>query len=381
MELESFDERYKPVIDALKKIKQSPMLPDSLTMLGKLYKDILVEKGSPQPTLTPPAPIISEESKKSVWPASFLIKKAHQGPVANIFVTEMNTIISVGKTDNHINIWGSNGNKYKIIRTIIDEDSMPISKASFSPLSNMLAIYHTDRRFINIWNVQTGTKKRLGLLGKVSHIIVSPEPDILAVAYPNADDVEINHLLDIPGSSAETTINYHPPAQSLAFSPDGKIIAMSGMNTDVRTWHITWSERVPKKIKNYAVATSGQLSFLSDSELIAYEIGLSGSINIFDVATGKKTVLLSDGLKENIKDYSQLTISNSEKYGAFFAAGYTRKTIVWSVKTASIINMLDNACPVTTISFSPDNTMLVTGCEDGSISGWSNWWNQPQRAQ
>ena len=138
-------------------------------------------------------------------------------------------------------------------------------------------------------------------------------------------------MLGIQEASALTTIHYYPPAQSLAFSPDGKTIAMAGMNTDVRTWN-TWDERVPKKIKKYDFATSGKLSFLSDSELIAYEIGLSGSINIFDVATGKKTVLLSDGLKEKIKNYSQLTISNSEKYGAFFAAGYTRKTIVWSVK-------------------------------------------------
>ena len=167
MELESFDERYKPVIDALKKIKQSPMLPDSLTMLGKLYKDILVEKGAPQPPVTPQAPIISEESKKSVWPASFLIKKAHQGPVAHIFVTKMNTIISVGKTDNHIHIWGWDGNKYKVIRMLIDEASTPISEAAFSPLSNMLAISHADEAFIRIWNVQTGTKKRLSLLGKL----------------------------------------------------------------------------------------------------------------------------------------------------------------------------------------------------------------------
>jgi len=303
-----------------------------------------------------------------LWAFGQVIPKiipAHTGPVAAVFVSKDGKIISIGQSDKLIKIW--DGQTYALIKQITDDANAPVQLAAFSPVSNMLALYSRNET-INVWNVQTFAKINNINSDEIYDLIFSPDGTTLAAsAYLLGDGVRVIVWDVRTGEQRQFRTGYLEPCLSLAFSPDGKILAVLEKKPGpVTLWDIATQPIV--KLKTFEYTMEGQLAFLPDGKLIVYfDNVLPIRFFIYGIATGK----MLTALKSKVSDYAIGPKSSTLSVnGNLAAVGGSTKTLIWGIKRKYPLKVLDNKSPVYSIRFSGDATMLVAGCTDGSVIVW-----------
>ncbi len=149
---------------------------------------------------------------------------------------------------------------------------------------------------------------------------------------------------------------------SVAFSPDGKIIASGSWDKTVRLWNVATREEITSLTEHtgpvYCIAIS------HDGKMLA-----SGSydrtIRLWDLDTYKNIAILT-GHKDAV---SSLAFSPD---GKMLASGSYDKTIrLWDVDTeTSMKTFTEHQGRVTSVTFSPDGKILASGSWDNTFRLW-----------
>jgi WD40 repeat protein len=143
----------------------------------------------------------------------------------------------------------------RVTATLTDRGGSQVGLVAFSPDSKTLAVVD-DRGGIYLWNVGTGhliATLKGGPEGSTASPSLAFSPDGKLVAAGGPDDHKTNVWEVATGQLAATLSD--PTGQngdvgSLAFSPDGKLLAVSDLNTylwDVATRHIVATVTNPQK--------------------------------------------------------------------------------------------------------------------------------------
>ncbi len=296
---------------------------------------------------------------------------AHEVVVNSVFVSNNGSIVSVGSTDRHISVWKWDGTVYKKIRQMTDDFNYNyyfIFQAEFSPAENRLVLRHAHN-IINVWDVQAGKKINQFNIGVSYFVALSPNGTTIA-SRSEAENIEFWDAVKGVKTKQITAAmtGYRDEIRYLAFSTDGKKLASSSQSEDepVLIWNVETLalENKFKFNKEYA-----DLLFLPDNKLIAYqhETEPPPTYLIWDVETSE----LIGNLEVNVRGVKQLRHLAFSHDGALVAEGVTGNILpVWSIRTKKIVQTLHTKNQILSLAFSPDDKMLVAGCENGDIVTW-----------
>ena len=232
----------------------------------------------------------------------------------------------------------------------------------------------SDDQTVRVWDVNTENvlKKLLGYALLIDSVAFSPDGAFLA---SGSDDrlVRVWNVKDIHDTPAgEESYNYKEVkilrghrawVRSVAFSPNGKVLASSGddqkiLLRDARTGEdLTTLSGHTDLVWSIAFSPDGK-TLVSGSE--------DQTVRLWDVDTGKDL----DVLKGHESWVWSVAFSPD---GRTLASGSGDKTIrLWDVTTRQCLAILKgHTSRVWSVAFSPDGKTLVSGSEDQTVRLWN----------
>ena len=251
---------------------------------------------------------------------------------------------------------------------------------AFNPDGTLLAApAGAGQRSLYLWNATTG--KRVADLGtmpaSIADVAFSPDGKVLTAE----DTAGVVYLWDPASRQLTFTIgkSADPYSYALAISPDSQTLATlqnSGARDQVYLWNIA-TNRSFVIITNPGDSPVSSATFSPDGKTIAVS-GLNGKTALLDIATQKLLATFTD------VGSSGVTTTAFSPDGQLLAAGdYNGKTYLWNLRTGSLVAALVNPggtlAPVfkgkdrdavTSVAFSPGGKTLATSGTNGSAYLW-----------
>ena len=254
-----------------------------------------------------------------------------------------------------------------------------------------------------LWDVTTGTGTTTSLSGGVTAVALSSGGATLATS--SGTQVE---LLDMASGEVIATLSGHAqPIRSLAFSPDGGVLA-SGAQDGIRLWDVaaqTTTATLPVGVTSVAFSPDGSTlvsgsgdgvrlwNVATEAEVAAYRHDRGGwgpgvnsvafspdgtlvasggddfTVRLWDVARGETAAVL-EGPRSAVRSMA------FSADGGLLAAGEDRAVYLWDpVTKARLAELRGEGRGGNALAFSPDGTTLAAGTQDGQIGLWdvSEW--------
>ncbi len=308
----------------------------------------------------------------TTWKQKFTLK-GYTHPVIDIAFSPDNSTLASGGFDPTIYLWdivtGKQENK-------LISDMNYVGCVAFSPDGRMFASGSFHSTAI-LWDAITYTKNHTFTannkdLNPLSTVKLSPDLKILAVGKSKTVQ-----LWDILSGELKTTLQGHTTDfSSVAFSPDGKILASGGdvehIGEDhsygykgIHLWDMETSEIIEtfngKMCPILCVAFSPNGKTLASGESWA-----DYAVRLWDVSTGKPKF----ALKGHTKNVSSVVFSPD---GNILASGSADNTIrLWNVVTGKYIRtLIGHTGAVNSLNFSSDGDTLASCSNDGTILLWN----------
>ncbi|KAL2812483.1 WD40-repeat-containing domain protein [Aspergillus granulosus] len=257
------------------------------------------------------------------------------------------------------------------LQTLIGH-SNTVSSLAFSPNGQLLASGSFDKT-VKLWDLSTGQlcQTLVGHSGYVVSLAFSPNGQLLASSARtdiwNTDktiklwDLSTGELQQILEGDSEGNSE---GVQTVAFSPDGKLLASCSNGNTIKLWGPTTSEEWMQTLELHS-RNVWSVAFLSDGKLLAYS-SRNATIDIWDPLMGK--------LQQTLEIHSEYVCSVAvSANGKLLASGCEGATIkLWDLPTGELQQTLEgHSKDVETVAFSPDGTLLASGSKDKTIKLWA----------
>jgi WD40 repeat protein/serine/threonine protein kinase len=277
--------------------------------------------------------------------------------ITSIAFARDNQTIAAGRSDGKITLWNVSGQKVADLPTSSLESIIALS---FSPNGQVLASGNSDGT-LTLWNTESRRQGWTTQFGDpISTLAFAPDGSRLAVARGRITFVEISttNRLDVPWPATEIG--------SLAFSPNGKTLAVGNVNTWVRLLDLGSLSTNALKVTNLGQHQSmvSSVAFFPDGKLVS--ASYDHTLKLWDVGRLKEISVL----KGHRGAISQVAVSPD---GTTVASVGDDMTIrLWSREPVPETDVLKHPAWVNSADFSRDGKWLVTGCRDpdGTIRLW-----------
>ncbi len=270
-----------------------------------------------------------------------------------------------GRIDEDVLVWSANDGTLYDALVFTKPDAVGLSRAALAPDGDTLAVRLSSG--IQFWSIRN--KKLLDTLeGWTSQFIVTPDWTILAES--NSYTVRLWRIQDKTlVREIETTPLYgenigQTGISTLAFSPDGEILAIGLTNGMIQLWQVS-SGKLLYSLQGHN-NTIGSLAFSPNGGLLA-----SGSwdnnITLWQVNEGVSQAVLEGEAGHNHVDTLAFSPDNE-----FLAAGIIDGTLhLWRIENASLIRTLNlgrwYANDIDDLTFSPDGRILASAQRYGPV--------------
>jgi WD40 repeat protein len=253
-------------------------------------------------------------------------------------------------------------------RHVLESPNHSLSKAAFSPDSTRIALGSGLR--LCVWDTASGQECLQTGSPDQAILSVALTADGQTAATASTDGIRV-------WEAATGRMLYWFEGQrnardsfAIAFSPDGKLIAVGGSNSgrgSLEDDAIGLCDRATgKEVRQLAghISTVTCLGFSADGKLLASS-SRDRTIRLWDVATGKLRQRL---VYEHAVDFLALAPD-----GQTVAAGCTEQNVivVCKVATGQRLRELPHRQPVRCAAFSPDGVWLATSSADQGVHLWN----------
>lgn len=152
--------------------------------------------------------------------------------------------------------------------------------------------------------------------------------------------------------------------KSLAFSPNGRILASGSWNNNIELWDAS-SGKLLSTLEGHSDVVS-TLAFSPDGSILASGSG-DNTLRLWDAASGKPLqTLLSPSLSISVQ-----AVAFSPD-GKRLVGGYYNDVLhLWDIASGQLLLTLKgHAGPVNAVAFSPDGKTIVSGSSDNTLRLW-----------
>jgi WD40 repeat protein len=274
------------------------------------------------------------------------------------FTPDGQTLVTWGN-DKTVRLWEAHSGKE--LRQFADQDG---SIYGLSPDGKLLAVTKKGSdKILRLLDVTRGKEVRqLPHPADAKGVAFSPDGKTLAVACGSVGQEGRIMLWGLEGGKEFGTFTGHTDAVfALAFSPDGKMLASGGSDKTIRLWDLASKKELHQAHK--LRTPPHQLTFSRDGKTLISS-GAENHVRLWDVATWRER-LPADGPGWGIG-----TVAYSTD-GKLVTSADSNRIWLWATATAKILRMFEGqADTVSAVLFSADGKSLVLGSHDGTLRIW-----------
>jgi WD40 repeat protein len=298
---------------------------------------------------------------KELFPA-----EAHRGRIFNVSLAGK-TAATAGR-DNVVRIWDiATGRQLRAFGK--GEDRMGF--VVFSPDGRVMAMGRSDDEIIQLWDLTTARLLRELELPQsgVTSLAFTSDSKIVAVLgdestvyqWEVATGKKVHEWKSIPPK--EEVARYYGGMKSLAFSPDGKLLATAEGGRPIQLWDAATGkhqrEFTPDQQRRNATL---RVLFSPDGRTLAM-VARDNSVTLWSVATGQKLHQLTKlGVMHPQGMYNLESAVYSPDGKLIAAAGADSKVLLFEVATGALIRELQTDQGwVSALAFGPDGKTLIVG--------------------
>ncbi|MFN8443801.1 MAG: BTAD domain-containing putative transcriptional regulator [Caldilineaceae bacterium] len=300
----------------------------------------------------------------------------HTHFVAAVAFSPDGTLLASGSVDYSVRVWDvAEG----ITRYTLVGHSDDVNCVAFSPDGAILASGSNDRT-VRLWDAQRGYALRTfqGHLQGIMAVTLSPTRPQLAAACTD-HTVQLwsmgePSLSQQTGDSSEPKWNtplilagHHKEVHSVAFSPDGMLVASGGIDPVIHLW-----ESQSGKLRLVLQGHQGWVRLLHFTPDGNHLISCSNdwTIRLWDVRSGEclKTVKATESVWSFAVVPNQPATGNQQLLVSAGTSGTARLMDLLTGETIYILHGHTNW--VVSLAISPDGSLLATGSADQTVRIW-----------
>ena len=215
---------------------------------------------------------------------------------------------------------------------------------------------------LRLWDAETArlVADLKGHTDRVRSVAFSPDGSLLAAAGSDC----VIWLWEARSGKPVNTLSGHTDAvRKLCFSPDGRFLASASNDQTVRIWDIAtsqihWQFQCMEKCSAVAFAPDGSSLAVADE---------GGDVSLWNVETGDRSGTIHS-------DHDQLlALAFSPDGRSLVTAGSSRVIKLWDVLTRQEeLALSGHAAQINGLAFSPDGHTLASCSHDGAVKLWSD---------
>jgi WD40 repeat protein len=270
--------------------------------------------------------------------------------------------------EREVKLWEAASGKPK---TTLPRHVSTVNAVAFSPVGQVLA--SSDGYSVRVWDLPSASVKAT-LKSHAGSLAFSPDGKTLAVEEGTPFSGKVS-LWDMPFSQARATLNLKWQVRCIAFSPDGQTLLSGGADLSqppvskelpatLRLWDAASGEQRRVISGHRRVVTC--VAFSLDGKLFASgSEGEEGEIKLWEMASVKER----PDFKAKVKGAEVVRFSRDGKVLAVVDSQGTIRLL--DPTTGQERAALAHPNTFTCLAIAPDDQTLAAGCDDGIIKLWN----------
>ena len=288
----------------------------------------------------------------------------HEKLVSSVAFSPDGQIIVTGSHDKTLQLWDIKGNPI----SELFRHKEPVISVAFSPDGQMIAsvsanidnLNDDNRTVVRLWDLKGNPIGKPFLKYEFVILSVAFSPDGQMIATGGGGDSTLC-LWDLKGNQIGEPFQHEKLVSSVAFSPDGQIIVTGSYDKTLRLWDIK-GNLISEPLKGHEEAVSS-VAFSPDGQMI-----VSGSWD----ETMRFWDFKGNPISKPLREYTSESLSVAfSPDGQMIASRADTIVQLWDLKGNRLGEPFRHKNIVKSIAFSPDGQMIVSGSLDGTVWLWN----------